>query len=700
MKDDSVFSCIKYLIAQENKQFLKFVEQYLKKIRFHETDKSVDALVETFDHFGIKIGVKKTRLRKIKSSSQAVIALMKDGGACVISSEVAGFVKVHYPKNKNEATQVERAQFKENYAGVILDIEFPDESVWNEGGAIKEERGFSWFWNIIFNYREFYVHILLTAFFINLFALSIPLFAMNVYDRIIPNRTADSLWALAIGIIMIICFDFLLKILRGYFVDQVGKKIDLRMSSKLLDKSLNLKMVDHKSAAGIRVSQLKDFDSIRDFLSSVTLVGIIDLPFMVIAFLVMYVIGGPLVFVPMVVVVLSLLSAYLISKPLNKYIDMSLQSGAAKNALLYESLSNVEAIKHCCAQNIILNKWKKLSIKSYDSITKSKFYSNFALNITTSLGLLTNIFVVIAGSYLVWKGELTVGSIIACSILSGKLVAPIIQICSILTRYHQAKCSLGSLNELMNKQCEGKGFRRFYHINNLKGAIEFKDVSFHYDTQGTSFIDKMSFKIKAGEKIAILGNSGSGKSTIFKLITGLYEAEDGIISMDGMNLHQIDPFVLRSNLGYTEQDVQIFSGTLWENVIFKNQNCEEKAALQAMKLSGVDSFALKHPDGYNLELKERGRGLSSGQLQSIVIARAILLDPDILLFDEPTSSMDHGLERNFIKNMKSYSKNKTLIISTHKHSLLELVDRIIIVDNGKIVADGPKDEVFKKMKSA
>ena len=319
------------------------------------------------------------------------------------------------------------------------------------------------------------------------------------------------------------------------------------------------------------------------------------------------------------------------------------------------------------------------------------------MNIVTSLSMLSNIGIVILGCYLVWDSQITMGSIIACSILSGRLTGPIMQITSILTRYHQAKCSLVSLNTIMNTPDEGKGFQRFYHINKLEGEINFDGVSFNYEGQGNSFIKELSLNIKKGEKVAILGNSGSGKTTLFSLLTGLQQASDGTITIDKMNLHQVDPFVLRSNIGYVEQNIQLFSGTLWENIVFKNPDAEEEDVKKAIEISGVDSFALGHPDGYNMVISEGGKSLSGGQAQAVAIARSLLLDPAILILDEPTSAMDNVLEKNFTSKLEKYAKDKTLIISTHKMSLLSLVDRVIIINNGNIIADGDRDEVFKKI---
>ncbi len=707
----SIFSCLKYLIKKHNPQLLKFVENYFQTYRFKADSKSLDSLIEEFEHFGIEIRVRKIKAKALRKQVEPVIAILKNGGACVIGSSKNNLIQILSSETSSDnIAQLDHKYFSDFFSGVILSVKFihnkdsnTEEISPNKKKVVEKDdtgiRSYSWFWNVMSNYRGFYTHILLAAFFINVFALSIPLFTMNTYDRIIPNRTIDTLWALAIGVLFIVFFDFLMKMLRVFFVENISKKIDLRLSTKLLSKSLNMRMIDQQSSSGIRVSQLKDFDIVKDFISSVTIVGIIDLPFFILGLGVIYYIGGLIFLVPLSVFIIAITVSITIAKLLSDNIKKSLKGNGLKSAILYEALSNIEMVKNNCAQNYILNRWREQSIETNEISSKSKFLSMCAVNVITSLSYLNSIGIIIVGCYLVWKSELTVGGIIACSILSGRLIASIMQISTILTKYNQVKSSLSTLNNIMTSDCEALGFKKFYYVSDFKGDISFDSVSFSYDPEKGNFISNLSFKINRGEKVALLGNTGAGKSTIYQLITALYYPDEGVISIDQMNLHQIDAFVLRTNIGYIEQSPTLFSGTLWENIVFKHQEVSEELAMKAIKISGVERFAQKHPDGYNMIIREGGRGLSGGQKQAIAIARALLLDPPILLLDEPTSAMDANLERHFIENLSKYAKNKTLIISTHKNSLLELVDRVIIVDNGKIVEDSSKEKIFNLKKA-
>ncbi len=538
---------------------------------------------------------------------------------------------------------------------------------------------------------------MVAAFVINLFGLIIPLFAMNVYDRVIPNYSLETLWALSTGVLIIIVFDFILKMLRSFFVENTSKKIDLTLSKILFGKALHVFMKDQTDPVGVRASKLKDFDSVRDFLSSVTLVGIIDFPFLLITLSVIYYIGGAVVLVPIGAITIAMIITFIVNKPLNKYTQRSVEGSAAKNSLLFETLFNIETIKNFCMQPSMMNRWEEDTKGVSKAISRVRFFSTFIVNSTSSLGFLSSVVIVVVGTHLIWSSDLTIGGLIACSILSGRCLAPVTQMTTIITRYQQVRCSLEGLNKMMLLEDERKGIQEFYSLNKLGKDIEFHNVSFAYPGQDSEFFEDLSFSIKEGEKVAILGNSGSGKSTLFKLMSSLYAPDKGSISISGVNMMQIDPYILRSSIGYVEQSSRLFKGTLWSNLIVKNPKAKEGDIVSAIELSGVDTFAKKHPDGYNMRIDEAGVSLSGGQIQSIALARSLLSNPQIILLDEPTSFMDTRLENNFIMKLKNFSEGKTLLVSTHKRALLELVDRIIVIDEGKIVADNRKDVILSRL---
>lgn len=685
---DTLDDCIISVIKNENQQLYKYAQGQLQK---YATDDG-DSITKILQLIGLSFKEKSTsNIEKAKSEKHDVIAIMDEDRYCIVKQVKDGFVEVLFSKD-NVIKKVKLADFNKDYLGKILLVKNIKGST---PGEVKSS--YAWFWDVIKNYRGFYTNVLVAAFVINLFGLIIPLFAMNVYDRVIPNYSLETLWALSTGVLIIIVFDFVLKMLRSFFVENTSKQIDVRLSNILFGKSLHVLMKDQTEPVGVRASKLKDFDSVRDFLSSITLVGIIDFPFLLITLSVIYYIGGLLILVPIGSLIIALTITLLVNKPLSKYTQRSVEGSASKNSLLFETLFNIETVKNFCMQPSMMTKWEADVKGVSKAISKVRFFSTFIVNATSSLGFLSSVIIVVVGTHLIWSSDLTIGGLIACSILSGRCLAPITQMTTIITRFQQVKCSLGNLNDMMLLEDERKGIREFYSLNKIGKDIEFQDVSFAYPGQGGEFFEDVSFSIKDGEKVAILGNSGSGKSTLFKLMSSLYAPDKGAVLISGINMMQIDPYILRSNIGYVEQNSRLFKGTLWSNVIVKNPKAKEEDIVKAIELSGVDTFAKRHPDGYNMRIDEAGSSLSGGQIQSIVLARALLSDPQIVLLDEPTSFMDTRLENNFIAKLKKFSEGKTLIVSTHKRALLELVDRIIVIDEGKIVADNRKDVILNRL---
>jgi len=684
---ESIDNCIVQVIKEENPQLFKYVETQLKKYENEDTS-SVTRVLELI---GLKFESKACKdIQMARVEKHSVIALLENDKYCIIKGIKDGLVHILSTKTGEVEHKIPLAKFEQIYLGRVLHVNNL------KGSEPVEKTRYYWFWDVIKRYKTFYANVLIAAFVINIFGLIIPLFAMNVYDRVIPNNSIETLWALSTGVLLIIIFDFSLKMLRAYFVEETSKKIDLKLSNILFAKALHLFMKDQTEPVGVRVSRIKDFDSIRDFLSSVTLVGIIDFPFLLITLVVIYYIGGPLVMVPIVALLIAILLTFTINRPLHKHTQRSVEGLTSKNSLLFESLFNIETIKNFSMQPLMMNRWDEDSKGVSKAVSSTRFLSTFIVNFTASLGFLCSVVVVVVGTHLIWASDLTTGGLIACSILSGRCLAPITQMTTIITRFQQVKCSLDGLDKIMLLPDERKGIKEFYS-SKIGKDIEFHNMSFAYPNQSGEFFENISLTIKEGEKVAILGNSGSGKSTLFKLMSGLYTPKNGSISLSGVNILQIDPYILRSNIGYVEQSSRLFKGTLWSNLVVKNPKASEADVIKVIELSGINSFAQQHPDGYNMKIDEAGTSLSGGQVQSIILARALLSDPQIILLDEPTNFMDSRLENNFLAKIKQFSEGKTMVLSTHKRALLELVDRIIVIDEGKIVADNKKDVILGKL---
>jgi len=554
-----------------------------------------------------------------------------------------------------------------------------------------------WFWGTLWKSKRIYTDVVVASLVINIFVLATPLFTMNVYDRVVPNGAIDTMWVLAIGILVVYAFDMLLKFIRTYFLEIAGKKSDIIMSSLIFERVLNLQMAVRPKSIGSFANTLREFESIRSFFTSTTVATLIDLPFVVIFLTVVYFMGGVIVAVPIAVITLILLYSLIVKRPLQKSIESTYEASANKNAILIESLHNLETIKTLGANGHTQWRWEEATGEIAEKSLKSRMITNSINTVTQFLVQINTVAILIVGVYLIDNMELTMGGLIATVILASRAIAPMGQVAALASQYEQTKTALSSLNDIMELPVDRPDGKQFVQRHQFEGNIEFDDVTFTYPGQRTPILKNISFKIKAGEHIGIIGRIGSGKTTIEKLILGLYYPDTGSVLLDGIDTNQIDPADLRNNIAYVPQDVALFQGTLRENIVYKTPDAEDDMILEAANLGVVDAYVNNHPLGFDMEVGERGDGLSGGQKQSIAVARAFTKESPIILMDEPSNSMDNTTERLMITRLTPRIKDHTTLIVTHKTSLLTLVERIMVIDNGKILLDGPKTEVLSKL---
>lgn len=555
----------------------------------------------------------------------------------------------------------------------------------------------SWFWGTIKKSWPLYVQVALAAVLINLFAIASPLFTMNVYDRVVPNNAVDTLWVLAIGILLVFLFDFILKTLRVYFVDTAGKKADILMGSRIFENIMQMQLSSRPLSSGGFANEVREFENLREFFSSATLVAIIDLPFVLLFLLIIYWIGGPVVYVPLVSIPLILGGAFLLHAPLTAWVRRTFREGAQKHSLLVEAIAGLETIKSFGAEGRMQRNWERFVAESANSSKALKFFAAIAMNYSALIQQMSYIFVVIVGVYLITEGELTMGALIATSILSARALAPLAQMVSLLTRFNHSMVALKALDDIMNLPSERPRGKAFLHRPSLKGAIEYRNIDFSYPAQEDLALQKFSLKIKAGERLAFLGRIGSGKSTIERLTLGLYTPQKGSIIIDGTDIRQIDPADLRHNIGYVPQDIYLFFGSVRENIAFGSRDIDEEDFMRAAEISGVLDFVRNHPQGFDLPVGEGGSMLSGGQRQAIAIARALVRDPSIFIMDEPTAMMDNASEARLTARLNEYLKDKTFILITHRVPLLRLVNRLVVLDSSRLIADGPKDKIMEML---
>ena len=556
-----------------------------------------------------------------------------------------------------------------------------------------------WFWGTLKLSRKIYADVIWASIVINLFVIASPLFTMNVYDRVVPNNATDTLWVLAIGVGIVYIFDLALKFIRTYFLDIAGKKSDIVMSSILFEKVMDIQFTNRPRMVGSFANNLREFDSIRNFFTSGTIALLIDLPFSFIFILTTYFIAGNIIFIPLSFMVIILLYTLSIRKPLEASIKSTFEASAKKNGILIEALNGLETIKTMGNSGHVQYTWEEAAGEIANKSIKTKALSASVINITQFLIQINTIAIVVAGVYLIKDMQLTMGGLIAATILGGRAIAPMASIAGLLSNYQQTRTAFEGLQKIMDMPSERNEGKKFVRRSSFKGAIEFKNVSFAYRKGGKLALDHVSFKINAGDKVGIIGKNGSGKTTIEKMILGLYRPTEGSVLIDGIDINQIDPVDLRRNIGYVPQDVVLFNGTARSNILYKAPYVDDETLLKAARISGVDEYVNLHPQGFDMPVEERGDGISGGQRQSIAIARAFLLDSPIILLDEPTNSLDNQAEAKLKENLKVVLEDKTLLLVTHRLDLLELVDKIIVVDDGKLLLAGPKNDVLSYMQS-
>jgi ATP-binding cassette, subfamily C, bacterial LapB len=649
---------------------------------------------------GFSSKVVRRELERIDEALLPVILLLDGNEACLLLGwEDGGRVaQLLFPETGQGGVTLTREDLAGRYAGVAIFARphFRFDRRTPELGQVVQRH---WFWGALFEQWPVYRDILAAAFLINVFALAMPLFTMNVYDRVVPNYGVETLWMLAAGLLLVLGLDYLLRLLRGHFIDLASARIDLKLSSMIMERVLGMRMSDRPASVGSFAATLRSFESIRDFIASATVTAMIDLPFALLFMLVILWISWPLVFFPILGAIGVIIYSYVIQHKMHELSESTFRATALRNATLVESLTAIETIKAHGAEGQMQQKWEKTAAFLARVSSQLRLLSSSAINGTATLQQLVNLVTVIAGVYLIHANMLTMGGLIACTMLIGRAMAPLAQIVGLLMQYQNARLSLTSLEGTMSKPTERGGETAFVHRPEIRGEIEFRDVTFAYSDDVEPALKGVSLKIKPGEHIVVIGRVGSGKTTLQKLMLGLYAPKEGAVLVDGVDLRQLDPADLRRNIGYVGQDAMLFYGTLRENIAIGAPYADDRAIIEAGEMGGLSEFVNRHPQGFDMIVGERGESLSGGQRQGVAIARAMLLNPPILLLDEPTSSMDFSSEAHFKERLRRFAKQKTLIIVTHRTSLIDLADRIIVVDGGRIVADGPRDQVVEALQS-
>ncbi|SEI91104.1 ATP-binding cassette, subfamily C, LapB [Pseudomonas linyingensis] len=658
---------------------------------------TADLLPRAAARAGLQARLLRRPLAAISALNLPVLLLLKNGRSAVLCRwDEQGSALILPCETAGGEQWVEREELAGEYAGQALFARPRHELEELRSPLVPRVK--SWFRDTLKLSRWLYTDALLASLLINLLGLMVPLFVMQTYDRVVPNQALSTLWVLTIGLLVGTLFELLLRVLRFRLLDIAGKKTDVVLSATLFERITGMMMKARPASIGGFAQSIHDFQGLREFLTAVTLTSLIDLPFALLMTVVIGLLGGWLVVIPLLAFPITALFAFVIQRRLRDTVQRSLALGAERQALLIETLGGLETLKSCGAESERQHQWES----THGALTRldahARLLSAIALNGTLFLQQMAGVAMIVGGVYGIIAGNLSVGALIACYMLNGRIMAPLGQIASLITRHQQAQLTMKSTDALMSLPQERDSQQRPLEHTRLKGALELRQVSFSYAEQSTPALQGVNLRIAPGEKIGIIGRSGSGKSTLARLLMGFYSPSEGQILFDGLDQRQIDVADLRHQIGYVAHDLPLLAGTLRSNMTLGARYISDERLLEVAELSGVSELARQHPQGFERPVGERGQLLSGGQRQAVLLARALLLNPPLLLLDEPTSSMDNSSEEVLRSRLRDWSRNKTLLLITHRTAMLSLVDRLIVLDGGKIVADGPKEAVIEALR--
>ncbi len=646
---------------------------------------------------GLETEATKRKLLDIPSLVLPVVLIMKNGATLILLSIDEGkrTARVIDPSDRPYVPQILTLDvIAAGYTGYAFLVRAAAESDARAvaAGSLPRQH---WFWSVVKAHWRNYGHIALAALLINVLALAMPLFTMSVYDRVIPNGAIPSLIALSIGMGLAIVFDLILRMVRSKMIDVTGKTIDVVLAANIFEHVMAVKLSQRPTSVGIIANQLRDFDSVREFFTSGSVVSATDLLFAILFVAVLFVVAGPLAWVPLLMLPVMILIGLVLQRPLNRAMKRLQAESAARHGVLVESLAGLETVRASGGEARMQTAWERSVAATARSGEAVHFWSSLALTAANSAQMLTSLLLVVIGVFLIQNGTLTVGALVAANMLAGRVLAPIAGIASVITRGTQTFSSLKSIDRIMSLERERSPERTYVARKIEQGTISFENVSFAYPNAPGKALEKVTFKVQSGERVGIIGRVGSGKTTVGRLLLSFYEAQDGRILIDSVDSRQYDPADLRAGIGFAMQDTDLFFGKLRDNITLGYPAATDEEVLAASRLAGVESFIAGHPMGYDMPIAEGGRSLSGGQKQAIGLARVLIRKPKILFLDEPTAHFDVRSESEFLERLKTLDNAQmTIIISTHRLSLLSMVDRLLLFDNGRLVADGPRDHVL------
>lgn len=665
-----------------------------------------DQAVRALRDAGFNAGLIQRPVAGIHALLLPVVLLLRNGDACIVVSRQPGSrgqpdrYAVVMPGPVHHACEATEADLTAEYSGVaIAATPLVEEHAGARRDASLRDPGTHWLWGTLRRFIPYYRSAMLAAFLSNVFMLVSGLVMSVVFDKVIPHQAFVTLWALAIGAGIALVFDLCARQLRSYLIDLAGRKTDLIIGSKLFRQTLGVRMEYRPASAGSYAHQLAQVEVVRDFFASATLSALSDLPFVLLFVLMIFAVGGPLGWVMVLAIPLILGLSWFIQSALRRSMTASMRHQADLQGVLVEAVEGLEDVKASGAQGHFVRRYEVATVAAAEAAMRARSVSAFTNNLTAVAQQLITLVMLVWGVYLIRDNVLTGGALIACVMFAGRAVAPLSSVVGLATRYQGARAAMLMLDHLMQQPTEREPGRQYVQHPQTSGRIALRDVSFAYPETAAgepppTVLHEVSLRFEAGERVAILGRIGSGKSTVLRLLAGLYQPRDGMVEVDGIDLRQIDPADFRATVGFVSQEPRLFTGTLRDNVVMGRPGLEAGPLVQVARLTGLDRVVAHHPKGWDLSVGEMGAMLSGGQRQLVALARCLITRPRILLMDEPTSSMDAQSELLFLRQLKEAIGSCTLIVVTHRPAVLDLVQRIVVVDGGRIVLDGPKPQVL------
>jgi len=557
-----------------------------------------------------------------------------------------------------------------------------------------------WFGGTLWRFRSFYIDSMLATVMANVLTLASIFFTMNVYNRIVPTQAYASLWTLAIGTALAIVFEFLMRWFKAHLIDIGGKKADLEINATLLQEIMTIRLEHGPDSVGIFASSMRDFDALRDFFSSASLVLVTDLPFIFLFLFLIGILGGPLVLIPALIIPILLLVGLIAQPGLNRAIRQNMKEAGDRQSVLVESVLNLELLKAHNEQRYLQARWERANLASAESYKELRSISNMMNGLTVMLQQLTTIGMVVYGVYLIHERDLSLGALIACVLLAGRALAPLSNVMSLAARFQQALSALDTLSGLMKRPRDFDPTMQYASLTHFTGALESRELQFSYPSAlNVPVLKQVSVRMNPGERVAFVGAVGSGKSTFLRTMAGLYTPLAGEVRIDGINMSQINPATLRQRIGYIGQETQLFFGTLRQNLMLSNLSITDSHILDVLKKIGLYELVAKHPRGLDMHLSEAGGGISGGQQQLVAIARLMLRDPVYVFMDEPTSHMDAQTEALVLSALEPWLDGRTVLLSSHRTQLLRLVNRVVVFERGSILADGSRNDFVRSLRA-